>query len=32
LCVEGHARSVLAKLQLTNRTELAAWTLRSPGP
>ena len=30
--VEGHVRSILAKLQLTNRTELAAWTLRSPGP
>ncbi len=29
--VEGHVRSILAKLQLTNRTELAAWTLRSPG-
>jgi DNA-binding NarL/FixJ family response regulator len=30
--VEGHVRSILAKLQLTNRTELAAWTLRSPSP
>jgi DNA-binding NarL/FixJ family response regulator len=30
--VEGHVRSILAKLQLTNRTELAAWTLRSPAP
>ncbi len=30
--VEGHVRSILAKLQLTNRTELAAWTLRGPGP
>jgi DNA-binding CsgD family transcriptional regulator len=30
--VEGHMRSMLAKLQLTNRTELAAWTLRGPGP
>ena len=29
--VEGHMRSMLAKLQLTNRTELAAWTRRSPG-
>ena len=29
--VEGHVRSILAKLRLTNRTELAAWTLRSPG-
>jgi len=26
--VEGHIRSILAKLQLTNRTELAAWALR----
>jgi DNA-binding CsgD family transcriptional regulator len=30
--VEGHVRSILGKLQLTNRTELAAWTLRAPGP
>jgi DNA-binding CsgD family transcriptional regulator len=30
--VEGHVRSILAKLQLTNRTELAAWTLSSPSP
>jgi DNA-binding NarL/FixJ family response regulator len=25
-------RSILAKLQLTNRTELAAWILKGPGP
>jgi DNA-binding CsgD family transcriptional regulator len=30
--VEGHVRSILAKLQLTNRTELAAWILKGPGP
>jgi DNA-binding CsgD family transcriptional regulator len=30
--VEGHVRSILAKLQLTNRTELAVWALRGPGP
>jgi predicted ATPase/DNA-binding CsgD family transcriptional regulator len=29
--IEGHVRSTLAKLQLTNRTELAAWALRSAG-
>jgi DNA-binding CsgD family transcriptional regulator len=29
--VEGHMRSMLAKLQLSNRTELAAWTRRGPG-
>jgi len=29
--VEGHIRSMLGKLQLTNRTELAAWTLRDVG-
>ena len=29
--VEGHIRSILAKLQLTNRTELAAWALRETG-
>ena len=27
--IEGHVRSALAKLQLTNRTELAAWVLQS---
>jgi DNA-binding NarL/FixJ family response regulator len=27
--VEGHVRSALAKLQLTNRTELAAWALQA---
>ena len=29
--VEGHVRSILAKLQLTNRTELAAWAMRAAG-
>jgi DNA-binding CsgD family transcriptional regulator len=29
--VEGHIRSILGKLQLTNRTELAAWALRETG-
>jgi DNA-binding CsgD family transcriptional regulator len=27
--IEGHVRSALAKLQLTNRTELAAWALHA---
>jgi DNA-binding NarL/FixJ family response regulator len=27
--VEGQVRNMLAKLQLTNRTELTAWALRS---
>jgi DNA-binding NarL/FixJ family response regulator len=30
--VEGHVHSILAKLQLTNRTELAAWSLRGVRP
>jgi DNA-binding CsgD family transcriptional regulator len=29
--IESHVRSTLAKLQLTNRTELAAWALRDEG-
>ena len=29
--IEGHVRSTLAKLRLTNRTELAAWALRDAG-
>ena len=29
--VEGHVRNILAKLQLANRTELAAWAMRSAG-
>src|SRR5271165_6878935 len=29
--IEGPVRSTLAKLQLTNRTELAAWALRDAG-
>jgi len=29
--VEGHVRNTLAKLQPTNRTELAAWALRDAG-
>ncbi len=29
--VEGHMRSMLAKLQLTNRTELAAWSRSGRG-
>jgi DNA-binding CsgD family transcriptional regulator len=28
--IEGHVRSALGKLRLTNRTELAAWALRDP--
>jgi DNA-binding CsgD family transcriptional regulator len=30
--VEGHVRNILAKLQLANRTELAAWAMRAAGP
>ena len=30
--IEGHIRNTLAKLQLTNRTELAAWSLRNAAP
>ena len=29
--VEGHVRNILAKLQLANRTELAAWAMRASG-
>jgi DNA-binding CsgD family transcriptional regulator len=29
--VEGHVRNILTKLQLANRTELAAWALRAAG-
>jgi DNA-binding CsgD family transcriptional regulator len=29
--IEGHIRNTLAKLQLANRTELAAWALRNAG-
>ena len=29
--VEGHVRNILAKLQLANRTELAAWAMRVAG-
>ena len=29
--VEGHVRNILAKLQLANRTELAAWAMRAAG-
>jgi DNA-binding CsgD family transcriptional regulator len=30
--IEGHVRSILGKLRLTNRTELAAWALREARP
>jgi ATP/maltotriose-dependent transcriptional regulator MalT len=30
--IEGHIRNTLAKLQLSNRTELAAWALRNNDP
>jgi DNA-binding NarL/FixJ family response regulator len=29
--VEGHVRNILTKLQLANRTELAAWAIRVTG-
>jgi DNA-binding NarL/FixJ family response regulator len=30
--IEGHIRNTLAKLQLTNRTELATWALQNAAP